>query len=101
MGESEKNGLKFDLFALVRCACESGIVYSSNGKIERQNLTMRMSMRRCTRLTNAFSRSLDNHIHSINLFYMWYNFARSTRPCGLLRRRKRASGGMFGRLGKS
>jgi len=44
--------------------------------IERQNLTMRMSMRRFTRLTNAFSKSLENHIHSINLFYMWYNFAR-------------------------
>ena len=44
--------------------------------IERQNLTMRMQMRRYTRLTNAFSKSLTNHIHSVNLFYMWYNFAR-------------------------
>lgn len=44
--------------------------------IERQNLTMRMQMRRYTRLTNAFSKNLENHIHSVNLFYMWYNFAR-------------------------
>jgi IS1 family transposase len=44
--------------------------------IERQNLTMRMQMRRYTRLTNAFSKNLTNHIHSVNLFYMWYNFAR-------------------------
>jgi IS1 family transposase len=44
--------------------------------IERQNLTMRMQMRRYTRLTNAFSKNLTNHIHSVNLFYMWYNFVR-------------------------
>lgn len=48
----------------------------STSYIERQNLTMRMSMRRFTRLTNAFSKKLENHIHSINLFYMWYNFIR-------------------------
>jgi IS1 family transposase len=48
----------------------------STSYIERQNLTMRMSMRRFTRLTNAFSKKLENHIHSINWFYMWYNFAR-------------------------
>ena len=51
-------------------------LHVSTSYIERQNLTMRMSMRRFTRLTNAFSKKLDNHIHSINLFYMWYNFAR-------------------------
>jgi len=48
----------------------------STSYIERQNLTMRMSMRRFTRLTNAFSKKIENHIHSINLYYMWYNFAR-------------------------
>lgn len=43
---------------------------------ERQNLTMRMSMRRFTRLTNAFSKKLENHVHAISLHYMYYNFAR-------------------------
>ena len=43
---------------------------------ERQNLTMRMKMRRFTRLTNAFSKKLDNHRWSIALHYMHYNFCR-------------------------
>jgi len=48
----------------------------STSFIERQNLTMRMSMRRFTRLTNAFSKKLENHIASIAIHYMHYNFAR-------------------------
>jgi IS1 family transposase len=48
----------------------------STSFIERQNLTMRMGNRRFTRLTNAFSRKLENHAHAVSLHYMHYNFCR-------------------------
>ncbi len=48
----------------------------STSYIESQNLTMRMSMRRFTRLTNAFSKKLENHEHSVALHFMHYNFCR-------------------------
>ncbi len=48
----------------------------STSYVERQNLTMRMSMRRFTRLTNAFSKKLENHMAAIALHFMYYNFAR-------------------------
>lgn len=44
--------------------------------IERQNLTMRMGIRRFTRLTNGFSKKIENHVHAISLHYMFYNFAK-------------------------
>lgn len=48
----------------------------STSYVERQNLTMRMSMRRFTRLTNAFSKKWDNHVHAIALYFYHYNFCR-------------------------
>jgi hypothetical protein len=50
--------------------------YISTSYVERQNLTMRMSMRRFTRLTNAFSKKLENHEAAVALYFMWYNFGR-------------------------
>lgn len=48
----------------------------STSYVERQNLTMRMHMRRFTRLTNAFSKKLENHAHQVALHQMFYNFVR-------------------------
>ena len=48
----------------------------STSYVERQNLTMRMSMRRFTRLTNAFSKKLANHEAAVALHFMHYNFCR-------------------------
>lgn len=48
----------------------------STSYVERQNLTMRMAMRRFTRLTNAFSKKLENLEHAVSLHFMFYNFCR-------------------------
>ena len=48
----------------------------STSFVERQNLTMRMSMRRFTRLTNGFSKKIENHAAMVALYFMYYNFCR-------------------------
>lgn len=48
----------------------------STSHVERQNLTMRMSMRRFTRLTNAFSKKIENHEASVAFHFLYYNFCR-------------------------
>ena len=52
------------------------MAHVSTSYVERQNLTMRMSMRRFTRLTNGFSKKLENLGHAVALHFMWYNFGR-------------------------
>jgi IS1 family transposase len=63
--------------------CESKVVmgdpdprHISTSYVERQNLTMRMNIRRFTRLTNAFSKKLDNHGYAVALHFMYCNFVR-------------------------
>jgi IS1 family transposase len=52
------------------------IAHVSTSYVERQNLNMRMGMRRFTRLTNAFSKKLENHIHALALYFVFYNLCR-------------------------
>jgi IS1 family transposase len=56
----------------------------STSYVERQNLTMRMAMRRFTRLTNAFSKKIENHAHAVALHFMNYNFIRQHKSLNKL-----------------
>ncbi|MGB3271412.1 MAG: IS1 family transposase [Xanthobacteraceae bacterium] len=56
--------------------------YVSTSFVERQNLTMRMSMRRFTRLTNGFSKKFENHCHALALYFFFYNFCRVHKTLG-------------------
>jgi len=58
---------------------------ASTSYVERQNLTMRMGMRRFTRLTNGFSKKVENLAHAVSLHYMHYNFARPHKTARPLR----------------
>jgi len=60
-----------------------GIAKASTSFVESQNLTMRMSMRRFTRLTNGFSKKIENLEHAIALHFMHYNFARVHKTLGV------------------
>jgi IS1 family transposase len=64
-------------------SCESHVIkgdpnpkHINRSYEERQNLSIRMSMRRFTRLTNVFSKKLENHAAAVALYFMWYNFGR-------------------------
>ena len=49
-------------------------MHVSTSHIERANLTMRMANRLFTRLTNAFSKKFENHVHMVAIYTVWYNF---------------------------
>jgi IS1 family transposase len=78
-------------YSPLECSAAEKIVITGNpdpkqistSYVERQNLTMRMGMRRFTRLTNGFSKKVDNLKHSVALHYMHYNFARVHKTLGM------------------
>lgn len=55
---------------------EPDFEHVSTSHVERANLSMRMGMRRFTRLTNAFSKKLENHMHAVSFYFMVYNFVK-------------------------
>ncbi len=55
----------------------------STSYVERQNLTMRMHMRRFTRLTNGFSKKIENLIHAVSLHFMYYNYCKKHQTLGI------------------
>jgi hypothetical protein len=58
------------------CTGNPDKAHISTSYLERQNLSMRMGIRRFTRLTNAFSKKVENHAHAIAIYFMHYNFVR-------------------------
>lgn len=80
----EAPGNREGLYSLAKCtdACKRRVEgepdpkHISTSYSERQNLTMRMAMRRFTRLTNAFSKKFENHVHMVSIYTVWYNWIR-------------------------
>lgn len=60
---------------IVSCGAPA-LEHISTSHVERANLSMRMGMRRFTRLTNAFSKKLENHMHAVSFYFMVYNFVK-------------------------
>lgn len=60
----------------IRVEGEPDIAHVSTSYVERMNLNIRMGNRRFTRLTNAFSKKVDNHLHMLSIYFVHYNFCR-------------------------
>ena len=80
-GASSESDTRYSPATCIGCDMKtvSGVpdpTHVSTSYVERQNLTMRMLMRRFTRLTNAFSKKIENHGHAVSLYFMFYNFCR-------------------------
>lgn len=78
---SASGGGRYSPAGLVRAEIKPGSgnpdpMHISTSLVERQNLTMRMHMRRFTRLTNAFPKKIENLVHAISLHFAYYNFVR-------------------------
>ncbi len=86
-GAEPANEARYSPAKCISCEKKVGIgnpdeKHISTSYIERQNLTMRMSMRRFTRLTNAFSKKVENHSAAVALYMMYYNFGRKHQTLG-------------------
>jgi len=75
-GERRYSPPSFPGVKKARITGQPDVRHLSTSYAERQNLTMRMQMRRFTRLTNGFSKKLANHVQAVNLYFMHYNFVR-------------------------